>query len=393
MQILQVIPYFVPAWDRGGPLNAAYNLSKELVKRGHQVTVYTTDILNKDSKIKNKEVIIDGIKIKRFTNLSNFIAYNQNIYLTPGIICYIDKTLKDFDIIHIHEYRTLQNVIVYHYANKYGIPYILQPHGSLPRIITKQGLKSIYDELWGYKLLRNASKIIALTQPEAEQCKNLGITSNKIEIIPNGIDLNEFNDLPIKGEFKKKHSINNKDKIILFLGRINAIKGVGMLVKAHAKLLKQIKDVKLVIVGPDDGYLSKLKQLITDLKIGGNVIITGPLYGRNKLEAYVDAELYVLPSIYEIFAITVLEAMACGTPVIVTDRCGIANIIGEQAGIVVPCNEDALGEAILNILGDVEKRQEYGYKGKLLARENFNWDKISKQIEVVYMTCITSKRS
>jgi glycosyltransferase involved in cell wall biosynthesis len=95
----------------------------------------------------------------------------------------------------------------------------LQVHGSLPRIGAKQQLKWIYDVLFGYRLLRDASKVIALTRVEAEQYRRMGVPEEKIAIIPNGIDLSEYAELPPKGVFKKKFNIPEDRKIILYLGQ------------------------------------------------------------------------------------------------------------------------------------------------------------------------------
>jgi glycosyltransferase involved in cell wall biosynthesis len=156
------------------------------------------------------------------------------------------------------------------------------------------------------------------------------------------------------------------------------------LVKAFADLSKPLNDIKLVIVGPDDGYLPPLKQLIADLGISDKVLFTRPLYGQEKLKAYVDADVYVLPSVYETFPIAVLESWACGTPVVVTDRCGIADVIDGQAGLVVPYDKEQLQHTLLHMLDDDKMRLRFGEKGKLLVREKFSWGKIAEQVERVY---------
>lgn len=387
MKILYVIPYFVPAWDYGGPLQVAYGLSRELVRRGHEVTVYTTDTLSANNRVTEREEIIDKITVKRFKNLSNTFAYRHNIFLSLGMFLSM-REVKGFDVIHMHEYRTLQNALIHHYAKIYGIPYVLQAHGSLLRRITKQRLKKLYDGLWGYKLLRDASKVIALSQTEAEQYKSMGVNQNKIEIVPNGIDLSLYNHLPARGEFRRKYFIGNGEKLILFLGRIHIIKGLDLLVEAWDCLRRESPNAKLVIVGSDDGYLPQLKQLIAKLQSGREIVLTGPLYGRDKLEAYVDADVYVLPSTSEGFPVSVLESCACGTPIIVSDQCGIADIVDNQVGLVVPPNKNQLSAAILHMLSDQKMRQQFGERGKSLVRERFNWERIAEQVEDMYRGCI-----
>jgi glycosyltransferase involved in cell wall biosynthesis len=291
---------------------------------------------------------------------------------------------KRFDVIHMHNYRTFQNVVVAHYARKYGKPYILQAHGSLPRIAARKGLKQLYDTAWGYKLLRDASRVIAVTEIEAGQYRSVGISGGKVDVLPNGIDLAEFDNLPEKGEFRRKYGLGSDQKIILYLGRIHKIKGLDLLTMAFSEVLKKLNDARLVIVGPDDGYLPTLKKLVADLKISDKVLFVGPLYGRGKVEVYVDTDVYVLPSSYEIFGITVLEAMACGVPVIVSEHCGIAEVIDGQAGLAVPQDEEHLQNALLRMLHDDGIRQQFGANGKALVREKFNWEKITERMESVY---------
>lgn len=385
MKILQVIPYFVPAFECGGPVAVSYNIAKALVKKGHNVTVYTTNTLGAKGEIDRKFEIIDGIHIKRFSNLYNSMAYRSRLFFTPTMFFEIKEEMKSFDIIHMHEYRTFQNIVVHHYARKYKIPYILQAHGSLPADSPKKRLKQAYDYSCGYKILRHSSKLLALTPKEVGQYQNMGITVDKITTIPNGIDLTEFQNLPARGIFRNKYGLQDNQKLILYLGRIHKIKGLDILIKAFAEMARDLDNIKLVIAGPDDGYLTELKALITELSIENRVVLTGPLYGRDKLEAYIDAEVYVLSSIYETFPVTVLEACACGLPVVVTDRCGIANLVDGQIGLVIPYDKEYLGSAILQILSNDQMRRGFAERGRSLVREQFNWSKIAEQVEKIYL--------
>ncbi len=387
MNILQVIPYFLPAWDYGGPVSVVYNLSKELVKRGHEVTVYTTDTLNVRNRIRERKETIDGVKIRRFRNLSKSIAYNHNIFLSPGMLLGIKKALKSFDIIHMHEYRTLQNALVHHYAKKYSIPYVSEASGSLVVDFRKRRLKKIFYSLFGHKIIRDASRLIAMTPTEVEQYRELGVDEAKVIQVPNSIDIIEYEQLPEKGSFRRKYNIK-EENIVLFLGRIHKVKGIDILVEAVAKLIKEGRSVRLIIVGPDDGYLPTLKKLIKELEIEEEVLLTGPLYGRDKLEAYVDADVYVLPSIYETFPTTVLEACACGTPIIVTNKCQIASLVQNNVGFVVSYDKDQLRNALLDILTDAEVRMRFGERGRTLVREKYTCSYRAQQIEAIYKTIL-----
>ncbi len=392
MKILQIMPTFIPS--RFGGISVFYNLSKNLVKRGHEVVVFTTDIKDRYSRLSNIEGgrDIDGIKVYYFKNVSNSLATKHRLSVPKGMTAAIKRRISNFDIIHLHNVRTFQNVIIHHYAKKYDIPYVVQARGSLLTFFHKGWQKRIFDVIWGHGILEDASKLIALTPIEAAQYRNTGINEGKIEIIPNGIDLSEFNNLPERGEFRRKYGLGDNQRIILFVGRIHKAKGLNLLVRAFAELSRLLENIKLVIVGPDDGYLPSLKKLIADLEISNELLFTGYLDGEDKVEAYVDADVFVLPSIYEIFGNVVLEACACGTPVVITDHCGIADAIDGQAGLVVPYDKKALGKAILEILSDEKRRQEFGERGKSLIRQQFDWLKIAEQIEHTYASCISSGR-
>lgn len=384
MKILQIYPIFPPSPTSfgSGPTHIIYHLGKELVKRGHKVAVYTSaalDLHGRIGKIDNP-VIIDGIEVYYFSYVASYYTF----FATPGIIPAMRKSLKHFDIIHLHDIRCFQSIICHHYAKKYSIPYVVHTHGSPPRVAGEGKLKWLLDIAFGNKILRDASRVIAITQTEVQHLNDIGVSEDKIELVPNAVDLSQFENLPERGEFRSKHGLDRNQKIILYLGRIHKIKGLDLLTEAFANLPKEIGDARLVIVGPDDGYLPALKKLIKESKIAEKVLYIGPLYGEEKLKAYIDADVYVLPSIYETFPMTVLEACACATPVIVTDRCQIADLVRDNVGFVVPYDKDRLRDAILNMLTHKELRMKFGERGRILIKEQYNCSHRAEQIEAVY---------
>ncbi len=378
MKILQVIPVFSAQF--GGPVSVVRSISKELAKR-HDVTVYTTSALDKRSDIGESafEVESDGYRVVHFSRSFLFRGFNTSVAMARAL----HKTLREYDVVHLHSWRHFQDVAVHHYAQKYSVPYVLQTHGSLPRIIAKQRLKWFYDVLFGYGLLRDASKVIALTRVEAEQIREVDVPEEKIAIIPNGIDLSEYANLPPRGVFRKKFGIDEDGKIVLYLGRIHRIKGLDILAKAFSKVVKKLGSVKLVAAGPDDGYLDELESLIRVLKIEDDVLIPGPLYGQDKFEAYVDADLFALPSRYEMWGMTALEAFACGTPVIVTENCGIAEYLTDKAGLVVKAEPYRMAEALLEVLLEQRKQNPFRVSFDSL-KEDLSLSKIVSRLEGVY---------
>jgi len=283
-------------------------------------------------------------------------------------------------------------VILHHYAVKYGVPYILQAHGSIPRK-GKQVLKCLYDVLFGYRLLRDASKVIALSEVEAEQYRSMGVPEEKIAIIPNGIDLSEYAELPPKGAFKKKFNIPEDKKIILYLGRVHKIKGIDFLVRAYAYLINEMhfKDAVLVIAGPDDGYLKEVQELTNSLGVSKHVLFTGPLYGRDKLEAYVDSEFYVLPSRYETFPMTVLEAYACGKPIIASNVKGLKDlIVNRETGLLFEAgNVMQLSRSIHFLLKEHKEAEQMSLRGRQLVENKFTIESVVDKLEEVYKEVVS----
>jgi len=385
MRILQVTSTFYPALTFGGAVRVILNVSRELVKRGHEVTVYSTNAFDqkRNFQLPKKECMIEGIKVRYFKNL----LHPDNLFISPSMILALRKGLQKFDVVHVHFGRQIHDAVTWHYAKNQKIPYVLQAHGSLPRIRAIQRLKWIYDVFFGYRLLKDASKVIAITQMEAEQYRSMSVFEGKIEIIPHGIDRSEFDDLPRRGVFRKKHGISNGEKLILYIGRIHKIKGIDILIKAYASLLKELRDTKLVIVGPDDGYLPACKELATQFGVDRKILFSGPLYGKDKLEVYVDADVCVLPSRYEIFGMTILEACACARPVVATNVCGAALdvITNRRTGFLVqPENVLELTEALRHLLTNEAESKKMGMQARERVMSMFSIQNVVAKIENLY---------
>lgn len=371
MKILQVIQYFSP--KRGGTVNYVYNLVKQLLKKDHEVTIFTTD----DAYDADYADLVAPAKVVAFPSKLGFLRYS------PEMKTALEREIVDFDVVHMNNYWSYQNIIAANAAIKNNVPYILSPHGSLPIMMKGYGRKYLFEAMFGKKIIKNASRIIAVSNMESDQVKQHNIDPQKVTVIPNAVDLDsiKFHD---KGQFRRKYNISEEEKIILFLGRIHPIKGIDLLIQAFHDLLKHVSNVKLVIVGPDEEYLDQIKTQIDSLHIRDHVIFTGPLYDEDKFSALRDADIYVLPSRYEIFAISVLEACACGTPVIVTKNQGVASYIKGRAGEVIPFDHEELSKAMEKLLVNEELRKKYGENGEKMVKELFAWERIIDRYEQVY---------
>lgn len=391
MRILQIAPVFYPAWNCGGIVTAIYNLSKELSKRGHEVTVYTTDKECTDKRLQLSFNQVDGINIYYFKNLSKRMA-NYEIHLPVKMCAEIKKNAGSFDLICLQDYRFIPHIFGWYYAKKYNIPYVYQPRYSYTTHFQKGTIKKLFDISFGNRMLQEADMIIAQLPKEAEEYRSiLGINREKIATIPNGVDFKELDNVSNGGSFRRKYRIRNEDRIILYLGRIQALKGIDLLIDSFKELTCNMDNIKLVIVGPDAGYLDHVKARVIALGLSDSVIVTGSLIGSDKLEAYRDADVYVLPSIYEGLSIAPLEAYGCGTPVIVTDKCGTAEWMIDEFEHVISYEKESLKNAIIQSLSDTEQADysnEEIERRKKVLEDRFSWQKIGQLIENVYIRVI-----
>lgn len=380
MRILKVIDFFYPAEEAGGPVPVAYNFAKRLVDRGHHVTILTSNLLTSTARMSRKtfEDNKDGIRV---VYLNSPIRYHWTA-ITPSLFSFCRTELRDFDIIHFYAYRGFMSLVVAWYAKKYSVPYVLQSLGTVPILVRSKTKKYLYDHIVGFKTLRGARKLIAKSYLEKNHYLDVNIPEEKIAIIPNGIDVTEPLDGLRKGAFRSKFNISDSEKIILFLARIHKRKGLDLLVRAFAGV--DIENAKLVITGPDDGFLKETKDLVKRQGIEGRVVFTGPLYGGDKFQAYMDSDVYVLPAVQEIFAMSVLEALLFRLPVIITEEFGIAHLIKDRVGLTIPYEASALTSAIERLLTDQALVEYFRVNSVELLKEHFSWDTHVDSLEKLY---------
>lgn len=377
MRILQAIQFFSP--NHGGSAAVPYELSKQL-QDNNEITIVTTDYQINDGFIKN----LQKVDVKVFHCYLNLFG----LLYSPKLKDYIRNNITKFDIIHMHNYRTYQNIIIYKYAKKNNIPYIIQAHGSTMPFYQKILFKRLFDFVVGNKILRDASRVIAITQAESEQYKKMGVDPRKIEIIPNGINASRFNPINIKGAFKRRLGIDNNTQIILFVGRIHKIKGIDFLLKSYNQLCEENNNVLLLIIGPDNGYKTELLKLVKELNLENKVMFLD--YLESVSEVYADADVVVYPSVYEVFGLVPLEAIICNTPVIITENCGCLDILKQinynysvKYGDI-PGLKDKIKYVLVN---PDETRIKIGMCRDYIIT-NVTWNKIAIKMEHAYADCI-----
>jgi glycosyltransferase involved in cell wall biosynthesis len=365
MRILNVTETYAPFLEFGGPPVKVRALSEGLARRGHQVTVLTAD-WGVEKRLQTQEEKITAERSpfgwRREENgvqaiyVPTWMRY-RTVSWNPAVKRYCRARLQNFDVVHIFGMYDLLGPAVAEASRKRGLPYVLEPIGMFLPIVRNLWLKRMYHAVWGRRLLQGASAVIATSGQEIEELVSGGLPRARVVLRRNGVEVPRT--WPERGAFRKSQGISPEEKLVLFLGRLSAKKSPDLLLKAFAELSGHATGIPMTLVfaGPDDGGAeSELEQLATQLGIRKKVQFAGAIFGETKWAAYRDADVFVLPSQNENFGNTAAEAVAAGTPVIVTEQCGIAPLLADEAGLVIRHDRAALAGALERVLSEAELR-------------------------------------
>lgn len=393
MNILQITLGFYPAQGWGGPVKVVHQNGRELVRRGHNVTVYCSNLVNKYEKIQpgTFEREMDGMRIVYFDswNIKQWPGTLGPIWL-PDLPACVNREIETFDVVHVNGYRSPMILPVARAARRAGIPIVTQPHGAMPVIVNSQTVKRLYDHIFGQAELKGISALIALQESERQQALAHRVPPERIVILPNGIDPTDMEQAPPPGCFRHRLGIAPQQPLILFLGRINKKKGADMLVEAFAQLPNRA--AHLVIAGPDDGQLAEVQALIKKYGLEGRVSLPGLVTGPEVLAAFRDSDLFVLPCRADTFPVVIMEACLAGTPMVITDRCEIAHLVQDRAGEVVPFDAARFAQAMNSLLTDSEKYAQYKDNCARLISDTFSIHAVVDQLEGIYRRASEEKR-
>lgn len=379
MNILQVIPYF--AFARGGDVNVCYNLTKQLIKQGHNVTILTTTF-DYDKEDTDNIENLKMIPIEYKFNLSLFIY-------SPKMKKWLKEHITEYDIIHLHELRSYQNNIIINLAKKHNIPYILQPHASTPKDVNKQLFKQVYDFFYGNKIMQNATTTIAVSNEEAYYDKKM--KAKDVQVVYNGMNLDEFKKEVPSGIFKRKYNIESK--YLLYLGRLDKLKGINYIIEAFSLLPDKYDEYKLVIAGRINSYKEELDKIIERKNLQDRVIFTDYLTEEDKLYAYHDAEMFINPVKYMGgVSITVFESILSNTPAIVTPESG--EVIEKiDAGLIVEyANVEQLKDAIIRTFEDEDLIKRQLKNGQDYIYNNLSWKTVTDKIIAIYENALNGDK-
>jgi glycosyltransferase involved in cell wall biosynthesis len=380
----------------GGPTVKVRALAHGLASSAHGVTVLSVD-LGFDRKMQEVtgavpmrwgfEAIEDGVEAIYLRTRARYRALTWN----PGVRGFCHERLRDYDLTHIYGLYDFLGPKVASECRRIKRSYVVEPMGMFLPIVRNIRMKRFYHATLGERLLTGASRVIATAEQERQEFLQGGIPDSKIVVRRNGIEVpTEF---PAAGFFRDRWKIARDAKLILFLGRLVSKKSPDLMLEVFSQWNQRGNGSHgsvLVMAGPDegDGFREHLESVAAQLNLAGNVLFTGPLYGEDKWAAYRDADVFVLPSQNENFGNTAAEAIACGTPVLVTDRCGIAPMIGQRAGLVVPHERAALEAGMARILDDRAFAAQLR-EGCNEVKNSLSWAEPLAQMETLYQTLIS----
>lgn len=399
LRVLHVTPYFAWAWAYGGIPRVAAAQVRELAARGLRVTVVTTDACDRGRRLRGRETGWspaawadgDGVELVVCRNLSNWAASRLQLYIPLGLDAHLRRTVADHDLAHLHACHNLPGVIAARRLVGAGVPYVVQPNGTAPRIERRRLAKLLFDRLLGERVLRDAARVIAVTEAERRQLEGLGVEPGRVAVIPNPVDVVELDGSREPGAFRRRQGLGG-GPVVLYLGQLSPRKRVDLVVRAVASMGERAPT--LVIAGGDMGCEAGLRRLVSGLGLGPRTRFAGVLAGRERLKALADADVVVYPSRDEIFGLVPVEALLCGTSVVVSGDCGCGEVIRRIGGgqVVEHGSVAALAEAIGAVLRDPEAWRGPVAEAAARARELFAPARVAAQLHELYEGVVAAAR-
>ncbi|MBI5139915.1 MAG: glycosyltransferase [Candidatus Vogelbacteria bacterium] len=371
MKVLNV-NYLLDPVAGGGMAERTIRMSRALAGAGIECTILCLDIGLTSECIND----LSGIKIIAFPCLL------KRFFIPKISFRSLRNVVNEVDIIHIMGHWSVLNALVYLYARKFKKPYVVCPAGALPIYGRSKLFKMIYNYFIGKKIISNAAGFIAVTESEKNHFLAYQVDLNKITVIPNGIDIDE-NSLINDNSSNAEYGLPNSP-YILFVGRLNSIKGPDLLLQAFCQAKDKLSNYHLVFAGPDEGMLANLKEIALDAGIQKRVHFFGYLGGKAKTQALRSAALVAIPSRSEAMSIVVLEAGIYGIPVLLTDQCGFNVINSIAGGLAVEASVEGLQNGLIEILPDREKLKSLGNNLYKYVRARFAWPVIVNQYIKLY---------
>ena len=356
-------------------------LSERLVRHGHAVSVLTTTLVDLQTRParRTRTETRDGVEI---TYLATPLSYRW-MGITPSLPIALARIERP-DVVHVLGFRDPVSTGVATWARARRIPYVFEPLGMFEPRLRKVALKRGLDATLYRGVAGGAAAVVVSSEREAEHVRTGGVSGARVRVRGNGFPDPESMP-PARGVLRGELVIPEESPIVLYAGRIASGKGIEHLLAAVGEL----PDVHLVLVGPDDrhGAIDQVRAAQTSGRVHTLGATTEP-----PLHLYPEADMLCLPSAGESFGMAAAEAAAAGTPVVLTDRCGIASFFREGEAIVVPYGAEELTDALRNVLGNEELRRSLAVGGVAAARR-MSWEHVTAHQEDIYREAIASRQA
>ena len=406
LRILFAVHGYKPAYRIGGPILSVAALAEALVKKGHSVTVFTTNCnLTEDMDVvTDKPVDVDGVEVWYFTRKEPlqkylpFIPYfakSMGFLYAPQMWSALERIVPTVDVVHTHLPFMYPTYAAGRAAIRYGKPLFYHQRGVFDpeRLRFRAWKKCLYIKFVEVPLLKQANTLICLTEAEIASYRALGVNT-RCEVIPNGIDVEKYwQETP--EEWHNRLGISRDAKVILFLSRLHPVKGADRLIRAFLNIREKFPKAVLVCAGPDEFKLQdKLKSMIGGKNSeSGRVFFPGMVSGDQKKALLARDDIFCLPSDAEGFSMAVLEAMASKTAVLLSPGCHFDVVETMGAGKVVPKDSDSISAALSDLLSDNDRLKKMGIAGFELVKREYGWDRIVERLLFVYERGIRERKT
>jgi glycosyltransferase involved in cell wall biosynthesis len=378
MNILHVIASLAP--ESGGPAKACFEMARAVARRGHRVAIFATDHGAAAGEAGGRSAR-DGVEIRFFPRqFPKFFATSWP--LARALLLEVGGA----DVVHLHSLYRFHDWAAARACRRHGVPYILRPHGTLDPYQFRQHRlrKHVMEALFQNSVTRRAAAIHYTAEDEMRISTPYALGAPGA-VVPLGLDLEEYRDLPAKGSFRAAHPEVGARPIILFLGRLHRKKGLDVLARAFAQSVRRDTDAHLVIAGPDAGMAAAVRRILEENGVAERATFTGMVQGEEKLALLADADLFVLPSWSENFGLAIAEALAVGVPVLISEHVNIwREIEAAGCGRVVPVDAARVAAGMAEMLREPAKLRAMGELGKRLIAERFVWPRVGAALEQLY---------
>lgn len=395
MTILHVTPYFAPAWAFGGVCRVVSSLAEAQRQAGDDPIVLTTDAASPSARLSAPGDDWQGIRVVRVRNWSQRARQDLHVSTPIGFGRALRRLVdaETIDVMHCHEFRTTETVLAAGLAGPRTPARVLSPHGTLTYGTGRRRAKRLWDVVVARRVLPAFDGVVALTADEAREVHaywrrfEVPLGDGRVHVVANGVDLDACARRPSRSAARARWGLGD-GPVVLFLGRLHPRKGVDLLVEAFAAVAETHPAARLLIAGPDEGAQGDVERAVRAHRMADRVVLTGLLEGDDRWTAFAAADLFALPAVGEGFSMAVLEALACGVPVLITEECHFPEVATSGAGLVLDREAPAWTSALVQLLADPSRRAAMRDQAAALAQTSYGWPHIAAEMRAAYARAI-----